>query len=648
MMKRTIIFPLTVLLLLLFTHAKADAYLDSLMNELKTGESTPALLNELAMAWYPINLDSGSFFAQKALDFAMATSDDAQIAEAYYQIGDGYYYRNQVDSAILFFQKSLGYYLKTDLNNDIAGVANDIGQIYQMVNELDSSLFYFDLALNYIDIQTLPEGYYSIRINIANAYYFKGEVALANEQLFKVLEEGKDHLPIEKMAVVYNNIGLNYKRVANYAKSVEYYKKSMHIDDSLKLHKDLITDFTNIGNTFYQWKKFDQAILYFEKALQLAEQEEDLRQKAKVFSDMAGAYRGKEEFEKSLDYYQKARAIATEINDGFTLGIVDYGTGMTHYQAGAYQKALPFLIKGEQTFRKYKNNYALASVLLVKGRVQLALNHAYEAKQSLFSADTLAQAIHAIELRKDIALSLANVFSSLSDHKSSTQWYKRFVELNDSVFKKRGHEILTEYEVKLGVLQQQREVEQVNLKSELQAQRLSFQSKIMWLLGGGALVFLILSLIAWRLYVAKARSYALLFERNQAQLQEDKQRNQQRKNNMSEDLGEQLLQRILHKLDDEKWYLSEDISAHKLAELLETNTSYLSQVINEHFDTNFNGMINKYRVDRAQEMLLDKEYEKYTIEAIGRECGFKSKSSFNQAFKKYTGLTPSYYKQQGN
>jgi AraC-like DNA-binding protein len=59
----------------------------------------------------------------------------------------------------------------------------------------------------------------------------------------------------------------------------------------------------------------------------------------------------------------------------------------------------------------------------------------------------------------------------------------------------------------------------------------------------------------------------------------------------------------------------------------------LSYVINQGFEKTF-FFVNKYRVKRAEELLTNSDYEKYTILAIGYEAGFNSKTSFNNAFQK--------------
>lgn len=73
-------------------------------------------------------------------------------------------------------------------------------------------------------------------------------------------------------------------------------------------------------------------------------------------------------------------------------------------------------------------------------------------------------------------------------------------------------------------------------------------------------------------------------------------------------------------------------------------TNSISQAINVTQEKNFNDFINGYRVERAKELLESGASEHLTIEGIGRDVGFSSKSAFYAAFKKVTGQTPLAYK----
>ncbi|MEI6348551.1 MAG: AraC family transcriptional regulator [Bacteroidota bacterium] len=85
-----------------------------------------------------------------------------------------------------------------------------------------------------------------------------------------------------------------------------------------------------------------------------------------------------------------------------------------------------------------------------------------------------------------------------------------------------------------------------------------------------------------------------------------------------------------------------------IAEELNTNTRYVSQVINETYQMNFFNYINQFRIEEAKVILQSSKSDKYTIEGIAKMVGFNSKSSFNGAFKKTTGFTPSEFKMLNN
>ncbi|MEO0896928.1 MAG: AraC family transcriptional regulator [Bacteroidota bacterium] len=97
-------------------------------------------------------------------------------------------------------------------------------------------------------------------------------------------------------------------------------------------------------------------------------------------------------------------------------------------------------------------------------------------------------------------------------------------------------------------------------------------------------------------------------------------------------------------IEKERPYLDQELTLTDLSQKLNINTKYLSQIINEMEGKNFMDFINFYRIERAKELLPHPAYQHYTILAIAQEVGFKSKSAFYNAFKKFTQTTPTAYK----
>jgi AraC-like DNA-binding protein len=107
---------------------------------------------------------------------------------------------------------------------------------------------------------------------------------------------------------------------------------------------------------------------------------------------------------------------------------------------------------------------------------------------------------------------------------------------------------------------------------------------------------------------------------------------------------EQLLARIIQVMDTSDEIFSPDFSLERLAMLSGSKYKYVSQVINEYYEQNFNNFLNSYRIKEACKRMSDLEnYGNYTIEAISESVGFKSRSTFVASFKRITGLTPSQY-----
>ncbi len=113
---------------------------------------------------------------------------------------------------------------------------------------------------------------------------------------------------------------------------------------------------------------------------------------------------------------------------------------------------------------------------------------------------------------------------------------------------------------------------------------------------------------------------------------------------------EKIIEKILEELSNfeiESGFINPKINAHVLAEQLNTNTKYLSKVINEFKGKSIISYVNDLRIEFAIEKLKnDRRFRKYTIRAIAFEVGFNNPNSFSTAFMKRTQLKPSYFIQQ--
>ena len=94
----------------------------------------------------------------------------------------------------------------------------------------------------------------------------------------------------------------------------------------------------------------------------------------------------------------------------------------------------------------------------------------------------------------------------------------------------------------------------------------------------------------------------------------------------------------------QKKYRDKDYSAKRLAEDLGTNTRYISAVVNVRFHMNYTSFVNKYRIEEAMTILVDKRYQDLRMEEVSDMVGFANRQSFYASFFKIMGITPREYR----
>ncbi|WP_298487754.1 AraC family transcriptional regulator [uncultured Maribacter sp.] len=118
------------------------------------------------------------------------------------------------------------------------------------------------------------------------------------------------------------------------------------------------------------------------------------------------------------------------------------------------------------------------------------------------------------------------------------------------------------------------------------------------------------------------------------------------KSGLTDSLSKELKDNLIRLFDIDKIYKENHINLEMVATNLETTRHNASQVINEHFNMNFNELINWYRIREAKKILDSNTAKKMNMIDVAYEVGYNNKVTFNKAFKKETLLTPSQYQKK--
>jgi len=110
--------------------------------------------------------------------------------------------------------------------------------------------------------------------------------------------------------------------------------------------------------------------------------------------------------------------------------------------------------------------------------------------------------------------------------------------------------------------------------------------------------------------------------------------------------AEEIRKKLVYLFEVEKIFKNDDLSLRSLSEDLSIPPHQLSWVLNKKMNVTFSGLLNSYRVEEVKKRLASPGDADKTILDIAFDAGFSTKTSFNRAFLRLTGKTPSQYRKQ--
>ncbi len=313
--------------------------------------------------------------------------------------------------------------------------------------------------------------------------------------------------------------------------------------------------------------------------------------------------------------------------------------GISEYQKGEFAKAIQTFNEAIPVLEK-NNDFAWASVSdFYIGKSYLGQKQETEAMKQFKKVDSIFQKHNFIlpELRENYEL-LINYYRKHEDPKQELYYTK--------VLLKADGVLTRDFTYLSSIIH--REYDTQNLM-DIQT-RLESQNK--WGLGMIILLCVIVSVLVynvWKYYQNEKKirlKYKALEENLQHHLENAvpavpyENISSQSKSTMSEDVYKDL-QEKLENFEKEKQFIEKGITLNKLAVSFDTNSTYLSQFINETKGINFNKYLGILRINYITQLMYEKEkYLNYTIQSLSEECGIASRQNFSDLFQEINGLRP--------
>ncbi len=100
----------------------------------------------------------------------------------------------------------------------------------------------------------------------------------------------------------------------------------------------------------------------------------------------------------------------------------------------------------------------------------------------------------------------------------------------------------------------------------------------------------------------------------------------------------------MNEMNIKQYYLNQDLTIYDFAKEIQISARTISSCINQRVGFNFNEWVNNFRVEKALDILKDRNSDHLSIEGIGSNSGFKSRSAMYAAFKKKLGKSPGHFR----
>jgi AraC-like DNA-binding protein len=249
-----------------------------------------------------------------------------------------------------------------------------------------------------------------------------------------------------------------------------------------------------------------------------------------------------------------------------------------------------------------------------------------------------------LEILSDNYRILSQIERSKGRYRNALAYHERYSRLRDSVFNVEVFGDISQLQRLYEVSKTNRQIEQLFIEQQIKQRTIGYLRIILIIL------FLLTAVLLVSFFQKRKlnTAYQTLFEKNIKIIDiqnstSGKQPEKYKKSAMTDDLQSELLDKILVLMEDAAIICDTDFSIDRLAELVQSNQTYVSQTINNVLRKNFRSFLNEYRIREAQRLFSSPDAFKYTIEATALQVGFKSQSSFRDAFKEVTGVNPNFY-----
>ena len=315
----------------------------------------------------------------------------------------------------------------------------------------------------------------------AEYYKNKGDVNRSIDLLRQELILRKSENDSLGLGRALNDIGANFADIYISDSAIHYYLLNLELQEKLGNYKNIASSYANIGNLYSNIKLHEKAIEYLKKALQTRIVHGDEKGSVYTYNNLAVAFGGWDKPDSAIYYSLKGIAIAKKYTNKFVEGVIQGGLAELYKDKGDYEKSLQASQVSIDILTEANRKPNLVFPLVNRGTVYNILKLPDEALKYLDRGYSIMKEMNLMSPLEVYYEEFSKAYELKGKHEEALKWLKKFIVLDDSIFKEENNRILSETETKYQT--QKKETEIAHQKLLLSGQKEQLLKQRLWIGG---------------------------------------------------------------------------------------------------------------------------------------------------------------------
>ncbi len=461
----------------------------------------------------------------------------------------------------------------------------------------------------------------------------------------------------ETLARNYLTLGIVFADAGNFTQAAGFYHQSLTIKEKLKDTGAITVLYCNLSDIYTKIGNASKALDYTEIALRYAERSGDVTNQAYCLNGLGSYWFLCKDFGKALGCYRKALLKRSSLMDFQGSAFVLTNMGEVYLQLGRLDSARSCFLRSLRCSDRAGDKISRCCTYLSLSRLGIRQGAYQQAQDYAGKSLQITEEVNYRTYQEEIYGVMSAIADSMGNSRHALALLQKRNEIRDSAYKEKAQQLVTDMMIRYELDKHQDEIVDLNLQVTHKNRRITLFTLA---LSGILILGILITIVIYRVYRKKLHPKVVSLSYIQEKILEEARKDSRRMRSLKKILPpemdttgepkvatngreESLIQDLERLMSVDKPYLHDDLSLSDVAQILKTNTAYLSRLINDTYHDNFNIYINRYRVELAKQLIRENEHARLSYEGIAHSVGFRSRSTFYQAFKSITGQTPSEF-----